>query len=113
MRSQQFAKLPGATGELWSSQETHAYLPTAPKYQPTDKIPSISDNGNSWCAVLNSFISSFHAVVIVEYLGQWWQVRRVAVHNEKMYCVTYLDHDGRERKAFILRKINPFKVYEE
>lgn len=105
-----------SSGKLWEQEETHAMLPSVkaeqPTYQATGGIPVVHDNGHSWCMILNTAIWSFHAKVVFEYMEQWWEVKKVNVYNERMYCVTYLDHSGDERKAFILRKINFFKIFE-
>lgn len=105
-----------SSGSLWESQETHAIIPAVhveqPTYQPTTSVEVPRDPGHSWCMILNTAIWSFHARVIFEYMDQWWEVKKVAVHNDRLYCVTYLDHEGKEHKAFVLRKINFFKIFE-
>lgn len=113
----QFVRKPNQTQKLWHEAETQPNIPT-PKYSSTVRSFSIRkdeklDKGSQWVMGMNAMISSFNAIVVFKYMENWWEVKRIAIHNDRMYLVIYIDYENMERRAFVLRKVTEFKILED
>lgn len=102
------------TGLLPESEDNSVYeqptepapIPHTPVLRAINKImPEV------FCDGVNLLMRMFHAVVVIEYKGESYTVKRVSyLQTGHYFVVTYFDFRGEEKKA-ILPEFQRFSVY--